>query len=527
MATTPVSPSRCRPADPYDDSSRARTGRSATIAISIRGGSGPDSLYGGAGSDTIIGGSGTRLIVGGGGQTYIQGGSGAGLTINGGNAGDVIIGSDGGGDIIHGGAGADRIELRGSNNFVNGGAGDDVIVGGAGNDVLEGGAGNDLLTSSVASDTLYGYAANPAGDDRANDQLFPLSTASGDSLSSPTPIAAVPTVALPSSSVPQGWWSALAGPAGIALGSVAGNASSPAIAADASGPWLAWTQSNNGVTGLYVAHDVGGTWQAVGGSATGNGLTLAGASASHPSITIISGRPVVAWTEITAAGSSIEAAAYDSSANGGAGAWVGLGNSYTPGGISGVGVVDNAHVLATNAGPVVVWRDLSGATPRLYAMRFDGANWVELGAGSASGNGIAGTLAVPSDFTVASDGTRVAVAFSVATPIGSALQVFEYSGASWQALVSPNVADTPTDASSSTSPSLAYSGGQLFLAWTQRDATTGYLPRIFVKTESAGVWTAAGVGAASGIGIASGDMVPANRSLPHRADAAPGMECHG
>ena len=400
----------------------------------IRGGSGHDSLYGGAGSDTIIGGSGTRLIVGGGGQTYIQGGSGTGVTINGGNGGDVIIGSDGGGDIIHGGAGADRIELRGSNNFVNGGAGDDVIVGGAGNDTLEGGAGNDLLTSAAASDTLYGYAANPAGDDHAADRLFPVSTASGDSLSLPTAIASAPSVALPSDPVPQGWWSALAGPTGIALGSTAGNASSPAIAADAAGPWLAWTQSNNGVVGLYVAHDVGGTWQAVAGSATGNGLTSAGASATNPSIAIVAGRPVVTWTQITAAGSTIEAAAYDSSANGGAGAWVGLGNSYTPGGISGVGAVDNAHVLATSAGPVVVWRDLSGATPHLFARRFDGANWVELGTGSGSGNGVAGSLAVPSDFTLATDGTRVAIAFSVAASIGSALQVFEYSGASWQAL---------------------------------------------------------------------------------------------
>jgi Ca2+-binding RTX toxin-like protein len=494
-------------------SAAAPTGTVSNDRNIIRGGSGPDSLYGGAGSDTIIGGSGTKLIVGGGLSTYIQGGSGAGVTINGGNGGDTIIGSDGGGDIIQGGTGADRIELRGSGNTANGGAGDDVIVGGAGNDVLEGGAGNDLLTSSAASDTLYGYAANPAGDDHATDRLFPASTASGDSLSSSTAIAAVPTVALPSDPVPPGWWSALAGPSGISLGGSAGNASSPAISADATGPWVAWTQINNGVTGLYVAHDVGGSWQAVAGSATGNGLTLAGASASNPSIAIVGGRPVVAWTAITAAGSSIEAAAYYSSANGGAGAWVGLGNSYMPGGLSGVGAVDNAHVLATSTGPVVVWRDLSGATPHLYAMRFDGANWVELGAGSASGNGVTGTLAVLSDFSVASDGSRVALAFSVATPIGSALQVFEYSGASWQALASPNAADTPTDSSSSTSPSVAYVGGKLFLAWTQHDQSTGYLPRIFVKSETAGVWTPAGAGAASGSGVASGDAYAAQPIL--------------
>ena len=473
----------------------------------INGGSGADSLYGGAGNDTIIGGSGTKLIVGGRGQTNIQGGSGTGVSITGGNGGDTIIGSDGGGDIIQGGSGADRIELRGSGNFVNGGAGDDVIVGGAGNDILEGGPGNDLLTSASATDTLYGYAANAAGDDHATDRLFPLSTASGDSLSSPTAAVSLTSVALPSDPVPQGWWSAIAGPAGISLGGIAGNASSPAIAADASGPWLAWTQSNNGVVGLYVAHDVGGTWQAVAGSATGDGLTPQArrppippspssvasrwwhgrrsprrAPASRPRLTIRAPMAVPApglhWAAPCRPPGSVASARSTM-----------------------------RRVLVTASGPVVVWRDMSGATPHLFARRFDGANWVELGTGSASGNGVAGTLAVPSDYTVATDGTRVALAFSVTTSIGSALQVFEYSGASWQALASPNAADTPTNSSSSTSPGLAYSGGKLFIAWTQHDQSTGYLSRIFVKSESAGVWTAAGAGAASGTGIAPGDAM--------------------
>ena len=259
----------------------------------IYGGSGPDSLYGGAGSDTIYGGPGTRLIVGGGAPTLIYGGAGSGVTIQGGNAGDVIIGSDGGGDSIIGGAGDDRIELRGGNDYANGGGGANVIVGSIGNDTLVGESGEDTLEGGAASDVLQGPAT---------DNLFPDSGVTGDSSSADTVVPGPTTLALPSDSVAPGWWSPVAGPAGMALGGTVGNASSPAIAADAVGPWVAWTQINNGVQGLYVAHDVDGTWEAVGGSATGAGLSLAGATASNPAIAIVNGAPVVTWTSTTAAG---------------------------------------------------------------------------------------------------------------------------------------------------------------------------------------------------------------------------------
>ena len=464
----------------------------------IYGGSGADSLYGGASSDTIYGGPGTRLIVGGGGPTLIYGGAGTGVTIRGGNAGDVIIGSDGGGDSIVGGAGDDRIELRGGNNYANGGGGGNAIIGSIGNDTLVGESGEDTLEGGAASDVLQGPAT---------DSFFPDSGVTGDSLSADTVVPGPTTLPLPSDCVAPGWWSPVAGPAGMALGGTVGNASSPAIAADAVGPWVAWTQINNGVQGLYVAHDVDGTWQAFGGSATGAGLSLAGATASNPAIAIVNGAPVVTWTSTTAAGTTIEVATYSASANGGAGGWVGLGNSYSASGISGVGDFDNAQIVATSSGPVVTWRNLTGTTPSLYALTFNGTNWVDLGAGSASGSGIAGSAGVKPGYSLATDGSRVAVAFSVTTSYGTALQVLQYSAGTWQALASPNPAVGATGNNSfSTSPSLAYFGGSLFIAWTQQDPTTLYLPRIYVEMETGGVWSAAGAGAASNFGLTGTDQ---------------------
>ena len=300
----------------------------------------------------------------------------------------------------------------------------------------------------------------------------------------------------------------------MALGGTEGNASSPAIAAGANGPWVAWLQISDGTQGLYVAEYINGTWTAFGGSATNAGLSLPGSSASNPSIAVIGGVPVVAWTSTTSAGTAIEVATYSATANGGAGGWVGLGNSYSATGISGVGNFDNAQIVETASGPVVTWRDLAGATPVLYAMRFNGTTWSALGAGAASGSGIAGSSGVTPNYALATDGAQVAVAFSTVTSYGTALQVLQYSGAVWSALASPNPGPAATGNNSfSTDPSLAYFGGKLYLAWTQQDQTTLYLPRIYVESETGGAWSPAGTGAAGGFGVAPNDQVSGHAVL--------------
>ena len=468
---------------------------------SIMGGSGNSQIFGDAGSNLINGGSGVASITGGTGQDIIYGGSGTGVYIKGGSGGEVIIGSDGGHDVINGGSGGDRIEVRGGNNVVNGGPGDDVIVGGTGNDSISGGGGSNVLVGGDASDVLNGTSL---------DQLFPASGITGDSLSSPTPAATVPSIALPSDAAAQGWWSQIAGPAGIALG-LGQNTGVPAITADATGPYVAWTQTVDGTSGLYVAHYVNGTWTDLAGSTVGTGLQGATGSAANPSIAMVGGKPVAAWTSIGAGGASIRVAEFDATANGGQGAWVALGNSLSAGGISGIGNVDDAKVVATAAGPVVFWRDLSSATPHLFAEQFDGTNWVTVGTGSASGQGISGTTPVAANYAIASDGTKLAAAFVRPSASGDTIEVVEYSAGTWQTLADP--ISSPLQSGFSEAPSLAYAGGSLFLAWVQRDPTTGYDPHIFVASEQGGVWTPAGNGAASGLGVSTGDIVSGTPEL--------------
>jgi Ca2+-binding RTX toxin-like protein len=458
----------------------------------IYGGSGADSLYGGEGSDSIYGGPGTRLIEGGDQPTYIMGGAGSGVTIEGGPAGDVIIGSDGGHDSIVGGAGNNNIELRGGDDYASNGAGYGVIVGSTGNDTLQAGTGGlNTLIGGSASDQLIANSSEDTLDPDSGATAGYSTT--GDALSSATVVPPAPTLPLPSDTVAQGWWSLVAGPAGMTLGGDPSNAATPAIVADATGPWVAWTQTSGGVQGLYVAHDVNGVWQAAGGSATGSGLALAGASASNPSIALVGGEPVVAFTSTSAAGRAVVVEAWNGSA------WVGLGGSSGSAGISGVGAFDNSAIVETAAGPVVTWRNLAGAAPTLEALTFNGTAWVALGPSAT----VAGSSSVTSNYALATDGTNIAVAFSTPTAFGAELTILQSSGGAFAALPSP--ISTPSvagDNSFATAPTLAYSGGSLFVAWVQEDPTTLYLPRLYAAEYSAGAWTAAGAGAASGYGLA-------------------------
>ncbi len=462
----------------------------------ITGGTGPDSLYGGAGAATITGGTGTRYIQGGGLASLIQGGPGSDVTIQAGPSGDVIIGSDGGGDSITGGAGNDRIELRGGDNYAAGGGGANVIIGSSfGNDTLVGSSGQDTLLGGASTDVLQDTSADQTDDLVAN------SGESGDALSADTPVAPVPSVTLPSDSVADGWWSPIAGPAGIQLGGPGSNASNPVVAAGANGPWVAWTQTNDGGVGLFVAEDVNGTWTAFGGSATGLGLGLAGASASNPSIAIYNGEPVVAWTSTTAAGSAIVVAAYTPGPGGTPGDWITLGDSYVAAGVGGIGAYDHAQIAITSAGPVVVWRDLSGATPALDALQFNGTSWVDVGASLE----IPGTAGVTAAFSAAAASANVAVAFSLPTANGAALTVLQYSGGAWSALPQPNAltAAANPDAVYALSPTIAYREGTLFIAWVETDVTTNYDSALYSEYFSAGAWQPAG--SASGAGLTNVD----------------------
>ena len=75
-------------------------------------------------------------------------------------AGDDTILMGAGNDIVDGGYGADHVGGGGGNDILTGGGGDDWLDGGADNDSLAGGDGNDQLFGGNGTDSLSGGAGN-------------------------------------------------------------------------------------------------------------------------------------------------------------------------------------------------------------------------------------------------------------------------------------------------------------------------------------------------------------------------------
>jgi len=150
-------------------------GAGNSLANTITGGVGNDTLYGGDG-DAIYGGAGNDKIFADGasgvyinagdGNNYITANSNSNDTINGGAGNDTILaGSDGmGTDYINAGGGNNYIVANSSaNETINGGAGNDkIFVGGADADYIDAGDGNNYIDDSDngMSDTIIGGAGN-------------------------------------------------------------------------------------------------------------------------------------------------------------------------------------------------------------------------------------------------------------------------------------------------------------------------------------------------------------------------------
>ena len=225
-------------------------------------------------------------------------------------------------------------------------------------------------------------------------------------------------------------WRELAGSASSGgLSESAALAFEPAIATDLDGArYVAWVDGRNGNFEVYVArHTDNGGWEQLAGSAERGGISNTVSSSRRPSIVIdSSGNPIVTWTEFNTDGtqSHIRAAKFDPAANAGAGGWIALGDSLDADGLADSTGADHARIALTLTGPVVAWFD--NATGDFSARRFDGTVWQPLG------GAVVGSALTHADYSLASDGAHVAIAWSA--PVDGAQQVFvrEWDGVAWR-----------------------------------------------------------------------------------------------
>jgi hypothetical protein len=522
-------------------------------------------LYGAAGNDTLLGGSGNDYLDAGTGIDGLDGGAGddvlvamssASAMLTGGSGDDLVYASAGA-DTIDAGAGRDRVYAGGGDDVISGGPGDDTLDGGAGNDTISGDADADLITGGAGNDILYAFNSSGTGDDGAinylygdygtagneagsgndalhggtgNDQLFGEAGTNtidgggsgalkndGVGVGNPSPIPPPPipvptnwppalsgtTASFPIGTDSRGRWTELAGSAtdgGLSNSPAA--AIDPSIAVGIPGQYVAWADSRTGTSQIYVSLHTALGWQELAGSAHGGGISSAVSAAVRPSIALdTNGLPIVAWTQTIGATTDIYVARYDPLANAGQGGWVALGTSLSGGGISGTGKSDQARVVITSAGPVVAWLNSAAGVTNVYVRQFQNGAWVALTTGSASGSGISASATSVSEMTLATDGTKVAVAWSA--DVGGRTQIYlkEINGTAFNPLgTSTSGNGLSGSAGRASAASLAYLGGTLFAAW--QDDTSGH-SEVYAAKFDGNNWVAAGAGANSGSGVSS------------------------
>ena len=158
-------------------------------------------------------------------------------------------------------------------------------------------------------------------------------------------------------------------------------------------------------------------------------------------------------------------------------------------------------IESTTGGPVVAWLDSSSGVASVFVKQFTGGAWVALGSGAASGNGVSGTIAGVRDLALATDGTKVAVAWTQNGPGIDQVYLREFSGGTWNSLAGSasgnGISNSSRDARA---PTLAYSGGSLFAAW--QDDSSNYW-EIDAVTYNGTSWMPAGPGAAAGGGVSN------------------------
>lgn len=298
-------------------------------------------------------------------------------------------------------------------------------------------------------------------------------------------------------------WIELGGSAtgeGISVGG--GLANSPAIAVDPSGfPAVAWCDSSSKI---YVRRWDGSSWAELGaGSASGGGISQTTSNISrNPAIAFdANGRPIVAWEDTSAGNYEIYARRWDGAA------WVEMGTgSASGGGISSSPGLSDDVALATDAGgrAVLVWRDSGG----IWIRRWDGTAWIDMGTGSAAGNGIsltAGPVATPA-LALDPVGNPVVCWSDYSTGNGE-IYARRWDGAAWTGIGTDSdqnggISGNPQD---SRDPSIALdSASHPIIAWANYDV--GPL-EVYLRRWDGSAWLPMGPGSASGGGLSSSPFV--------------------
>jgi hypothetical protein len=299
---------------------------------------------------------------------------------------------------------------------------------------------------------------------------------------------------------------------GISQNASASSRPSPAFAPDGTA-YVAWTDIDSTIAParwrIYIRRWNGSSWEEVGpGSASGDGISVLPQRAAGPSVAVApDGTPYVAWhTELSGANDEIYVRRWNGLS------WEEVG----PGSASGGGISNTPDssgnpslVITANGVPYVAWGEISTDSSYAYIRRWNGAAWEEVGANSASGEGIGqgGTSSITPALAVGSGKTIYATwVHQQSNSIPVSIYVKQWNGSQWEE-VGPGSASgggiSQTDVAES--PSIAVDvQGMPYVAWDDTNLSTNN-SEIYLRRWSGSSWEEVGPSSASAGGISQND----------------------
>lgn len=255
-------------------------------------------------------------------------------------------------------------------------------------------------------------------------------------------------------------------------------------------PTVSW-QNDSSNRDVHLTQWDGAAWVALGGSASGGGVTNVAGVYDHDMDVDPSGYPAVVWAE-----GEVYVLVWDGAA------WQELAGSATGSGISNnTGSSRFPRIAFDAAGyPVVAWRDQSSGSVQVYLLAWDGAAWVELD-GSATDGGVSNSTAMVGSSTAPALGTDALgypiVAWADGTSGVNEIYVKRWNGAAWTELAgSATGGGTSNSSGSSCCPTLVIdNAGYPVVVWQES-------PDLFLRRWTGAAWDEVG-GSGNGRGLSN------------------------
>jgi hypothetical protein len=302
-----------------------------------------------------------------------------------------------------------------------------------------------------------------------------------------------------------------------------GGSGNPSLALAPNGtPYVGWSDSSGGDTEIYVRRWNGSGWEEVGGgSASGGGISNNSGGSSAPSLDIApDGTTYVAWQDST---NETNWDIYVRRWNGSNWEEVGAGSA-SGGGISNdsEGSRDPSLAIAPDGTPYVVWGDDS---LEIYVRRWNGSSWEEVGTGSATGGGISDNSSISENpwLAIAPDGTPYVAWEDYGGGYRSEIYMRRWNGSSWEEVGAGSasgggISNTTNSDSGGASVAVAPDGTP-YVTWN--DYIGGENLEIYVRRWNGSSWEEVGAGSASGGGISDNSGWSAGRSVAVAPDGTP------